>query len=111
MPIELISRPYTGADLPHIVDLLATRLAAGGHFDITVADLRQVLPRPSTASERHGRVWQDARGEIVGFGLVWPPSNTVLMLVQPGVENETIQPPLVDRIVQWVIEHGQDRKS
>jgi mycothiol synthase len=103
-----MTRPYAGDDLPRVVDLLVARLAAGRHFDVTVADLRQVLPRPSTASEQHGRLWVDRRGEIVGFGLVWPPSNTVLMLVQPSIEKETVQPPLAERIVRWVVEHGHE---
>jgi ribosomal protein S18 acetylase RimI-like enzyme len=108
MPDEPLSRPYAGDDLPRVVELLVAHLAAGHRFEITVADLRQVLPRPSTCSEQNGRVWLNADGEIVGFGLVWPPSNTVLILIHPDLEHGDAAGPVAERVVRWVIDHGRE---
>jgi mycothiol synthase len=108
LPIVLNSRPYATDDLPHVVDLLVSHIAAGHHFSVSVADLRQVLPRPSTESGNHSRVWETTQGEIVGFGLVWPPSNTVLSLVDPDLDEGAVTPPLSEQIIRWVVDHGHE---
>lgn len=106
--IDVVSRPYDGKDLPRVVDLLVAHLAAGFPFSISVADLRQVLPRISVKSEENGRVRENARRELVGFALVWPPSNTVLLLAHPNLTGGVTGPLLSEQIVQWVVGHGHE---
>jgi hypothetical protein len=48
------------------------------------------------------------RREVVGFGLVWLPSNTTLILIHPDPEEGNATAPVTEEIVQWVMEHGRE---
>ena len=82
------ARAYRGDDLPRVTDLLEARLAAGLACNLSVAEVRQLLPRPATDTERYGRVWEDSSGRLIGFGLIRVPWDTVQLLVHPDQDSE-----------------------
>lgn len=104
----LTSRPYGDADLARVTDLLHARLAAGRSYSLSVAEIRQVLPRPATGTERNGRVWEDV-GAVVGFALVWPPSFSTQVLVHPDHDPDTgSESGLVDEMIAWCAVRGRE---
>ena len=101
------SRPYRHGDLSRVATLLETRLAAGLAWNLSVAEVRQVLPRRATGTERNGRVWEDLAGRLVGFGFVWPPTYTVQLLVHPEYDPERDgKPALLNEMLSWVGGHA-----
>lgn len=98
----LRARAYRAEDLARVVGLLEERLGAGLHWNLSVADLRQVLPREETEAERYARVWEDERGVLVGFGLVWVPWDTVQVLLHPAHDPGRVGKPLLcGAILEW----------
>jgi ribosomal protein S18 acetylase RimI-like enzyme len=106
--MALTSRPYGDADLTRVTDLLHARLSAGRPYSLSVAEIRQVLPRPVTGTARNGRVWEDA-GTVVAFALVWPPSFSVQLLAHPDHDLDAgSESGLLDEMVDWCIARGQE---
>jgi ribosomal protein S18 acetylase RimI-like enzyme len=91
---------------------LETRLGAGLSWNLSAAEVRQVLPRPTTEAERNGSTWEDAAGNLVGFGLVWPPWDSVYVLIHPDYDPEGgadgAESALLDQIVGWTVAHGAE---
>ncbi|MBI3971759.1 MAG: GNAT family N-acetyltransferase [Chloroflexi bacterium] len=100
--VSLATHPYRHADLARVAALLEARLAAGLPWNLSVAEIRQVLPRGATDTERNGHIWEDSSGRLVGFGLVWPPTYTLQLLVHPAHDVEQDgDPALLDAMLAW----------
>jgi hypothetical protein len=98
-PIDV---PYRHEDLNRIVALLEARLAAGLPWNLSAADVRQVLPRETTDTTCNGRVWEDASGRALGFCLVWPPTHTLQLLVHPAFDPDRGgDPALLYAMLSW----------
>jgi mycothiol synthase len=68
------ARPYAGeADLPAIVDLMNLRALETGYEQSDVDGVRHWISSPSVDPARDLRLWDDADGRLVGFGMLWVP--------------------------------------
>ena len=68
------ARPYAGeADLPAIVDLMNLRALETGYEQSDVEGVRHWISSPSLDPARDLRLWDDADGRLVGFGMLWVP--------------------------------------
>lgn len=73
--ITLTKRPYAGeGDLQAIADFLNACEAVDKLDEWTsVAELRVEFDTPSVDKGRDIRLWEDAKGQLIGFGQVWIP--------------------------------------
>jgi mycothiol synthase len=68
------ARPYAGeADLPAIVDLMNLRALETGYEQSDVEGVRHWISSPTLDPARDLRLWDDADGRLVGFGMLWVP--------------------------------------
>jgi mycothiol synthase len=99
-------RPYAGADdLPAVLDLLGACLAADeASCNLSVAELRLVLPRPSVGAARNARLWAAPPGGLAAFGLLWPPLHNLVVLVHPDARPGG----LGDDVLAWLLRRGRE---
>lgn len=98
-------RPYTERNLRAVTDLLAVCLAADEtSSNLSVADLRQVLPRNGVEAERNACLWEAPPGRLVGFGLLWPPWHSLVLVVHPDAREGGVG----DAILTWLLQRGHE---
>jgi ribosomal protein S18 acetylase RimI-like enzyme len=109
---QTAGRPYAGReDLERACQLLDACLAAdAAQGDLTVSQLREVLPSPRADAVHNARLWEGAAGAVLGFGWAWtwtppgvaPRPANLVALAHPDLDTETWT-SLVQEIVAWGI--------
>jgi mycothiol synthase len=105
--MEITTRAYAdAADRNAVLDLLRVwRAASSPRRWPDVAELRvSLLGSPALDPERDARLWEDAAGQVCGFGMVWRPSrgNYLVFFVHPQASGGEIEP----QIMAWAIERA-----
>lgn len=114
----LVARPYAGeADLQPIVDLLeACEVVDRLEDNFSLDELRHEMTDPGLDPARDVRLWEDARGALTGFAVLWirEPQEVLdgflWIKVHPEARGGRIEPEIIawaeERIREAATEHG-----